>query len=111
MDASTINMDELRDIFLKRRKNWDNNTKAIPINAPKGTELRLDFSERMLKMSDVQEGRYWQEQKIRSGNSPPAEFPVPLKAVFKLRGSVGYVYRADYREGVVNILLVLPVSE
>ncbi len=38
---------------------------------------------------------------------PPATFSNLLKAVFKVNGSVGYVFRSDYKEGVVKVLMVL----
>ena len=58
-------------------------------------------------MEQSRERSYWQEQKIRKGLMPPATFSNLLMAVFKVNGSVSYVFRSDYKQGVVKILAVL----
>ena len=105
--GSSISSSELKAIFLKKKGRWKNGAKAIPINAKDGTALRKAFLQRLLNMEESRERSYWQEQKIRGGTMPPATFSNLLKAVFKVNGSVGYVFRSDYKEGVVKVLMVL----
>ena len=104
----SISSAELKAIFLKKKSRWKNGSKTIPINAKDGTLLRKTFVQRLLNMEQTREKSYWQEQKIRKGTLPPATFSNLLKAVFKVNGSVGYVFRSDYKEGVVKVLMVLP---
>jgi hypothetical protein len=40
----------------------------------------------------------------------PTEFPEPLRAVFRLTGGLGYVFRAQYKEGVSRVVVVLPAD-
>ena len=108
--ASSITKDELRDIFLKKRTSWSNSGVVKPINASSGSELRKRFCEAVLKMTLEEEKRYFQEEKIKNGLTEPNSFSNTLKAVFKLRGSVSYVLRSDFKEGVAKVLLVIPAS-
>ncbi len=102
---------ELREIFLKKRNNWSSGGRAIPIQAPEDTTIRRVFRKRILGMTATEETQYWQDRKIKAGISKPAEFTQTLKAVYKLKGSVGYVYRSQYREGVVKVLMVLSATQ
>ena len=102
---------EVRDVFLGRRVSWSEGGRAIPINAQHGTSLREEFRARVLDMDAAEEQRYWQDRQIRGGKTAPKEFGNALKAVFKLRDAVSYVYRESFREGVAKVVLVLPAAE
>ena len=106
----SISTSQLREIFLKKRSNWPGGGKALPVNAAAGSRLRAEFTRRVLEMSAGEEESYWYKRKIVSGDTPPPEFSNTLKAVFKLKGAVSYVYRSQYREGVARVLLVLPAK-
>jgi ABC-type phosphate transport system substrate-binding protein len=104
---NSVSSAELKAIFLKKKTRWKNGSKAIPIHAKNGTPLRKAFGQRLLNMEQSREKSYWQEQKIRTGTLPPITFSNLLKAVFKVNGAVSYVFRSDYKEGVVKIIMVL----
>ncbi len=108
----TLSVDELREIFMKRRSYWDSKLRIVPINAPDSAPIREEFRNRVLGMTQTEEGRFWQDNKIRTGTTKPTEFSTVLKAVFKLRGSVGYIYRKDFRDSLTSlkILTVLPAA-
>lgn len=99
---------DIQAIFLRIRRVMGAGATVVPVNAKEDTHLRKKFRERILQMSSEKEGRYWEDKKISLGLSAPPEFSNPLKAVFKLRNSVGYVFRSEYREGVVKVLAVIP---
>jgi ABC-type phosphate transport system substrate-binding protein len=101
---------ELHQIFLKVRTNWSNGKSIVPVNQPSGSEGRAEFLQRILGMNESQEKRYWEEQKVRKGVTPPPVFANVAKAVFRLSGSISYVYRKDYLEGVSRVVLVLPAT-
>lgn len=107
-DAVTIN--EVKSIFLGRKAALGREGKVTPIHAKDGSKLRVAFQRRVLDMGPEEEAGYWEDQKIRGGAAKPPEFTRPIKAVFSRRDSVGYIFRKDYQEGVVQILLVLPAS-
>lgn len=106
--ASTLSLEEVRSIFLKKRASWSAGGKVVPVHAKEGSALRKSFQQRVLAMTAAEEAGYWQDQKIRRGLEGPAEFTNPLKAVFRIKGSVSYVFRSDYKEGVAKVLLVIP---
>jgi len=108
--VDAVSVAELKAIFLKKKVRWKTGLKAVPINAKDGTELKKEFLKRVFDMDQDLERSYWQDQKIRTGLVPPVTFRQLLKAVFNIRGSVSYVFRSQYREGVVKILLVLPAQ-
>jgi hypothetical protein len=104
--ATKISADELKAIFLKKKESFAGG-KVVPINSKAGSPLRKAFQKRVVEMDGNAEASYWEEQKIKAGLAPPAEFSGTLKAVFSVKGSIGYCHRSEYREGVVNVLLVL----
>ena len=106
--ASGVPLDEIQEYFLKIRQRWPDGEKVVPIHAKENKPARNEFVKRVMKMSPAKELAYWSDQKIRHGQHPPVEFSNTLKAVFKLRNSIGYVLRRDYKDGVVKILAVIP---
>jgi hypothetical protein len=103
-----MNIDDVKNLFLKRKIRWGTGGKVIPIHAKPATVLRSDFLKRACNMSLKQEESYWNDARIRKGVSMPAEFSSIQKAVFKIKGAIGYIYRSDYKKGVTKIVLVLP---
>ncbi len=104
--ASSISADELKAIFLKKKGSFAG-SKVVPINAKSGSALRKAFQQRVVEMDESLEANYWEQQKIKTGLTPPVEFAGTVKAVFSVKGSIGYCLRSEYREGVVKVLLVL----
>jgi hypothetical protein len=99
--------EEIRNLFLQKRERWKNGEKAVPVNAPADSEVREAFITRVLYMTKDVEKNYWYRRKIRQGAAVPPQFRNTLKAVFNLRRSVGYVFRKDYIEKVVKVILVV----
>lgn len=106
LKASSISKAEAREIFLKTRNSLKGK-KTTPVHAKMGSALRKAFAKKVLGLSPDDERQYWEKQKIMSGKTPPAEFSNTTRAVFKLRNSISYVYRKDYKD-VTKVLLVVP---
>lgn len=104
--ASKISAEELKAIFLKKKATFKG-SKVIPINAREGSSLRKQFRQRVLNMGGGEEAAYWEELKVKKGESNPTEFGNTLKAVFSVKGSIGYCHRKNFKEGAANILAVL----
>ncbi len=104
---SAVSIEELRAFYLGERKSWKDGKRVVPVHAKRGSELRETFIMRVLGVDSVRDDAYWRDQKIRKGLAAPPAFSHTLKAVFKLKGSIGYVFRKDYREGVTKVLLVV----
>ena len=105
--VSQVSVQELRTMFLKQRQNWKSGGKIFPLNAKPGTGIRKAFQAKVLGMDSTGEKAFWQEQSIKKGISKPSAFSNPLKAVFSVKGSVGYCYRKQYKAGLAKVLLVL----
>jgi ABC-type phosphate transport system substrate-binding protein len=108
--AGKVSLAEIRDMFLKKRTTWPGGAKIVPVNVNDGSGLRSDFRSKVLGMTAAEERSYWQERKIKAGESTPSEFGDTLRAVFKLRGAIGYVYRSQFKEGTAKVLLVIPAG-
>ena len=109
VSASSVSLTVIRDLFLKIRKEWRAGENATPVNA-KDEQLRSDFRKRVLSMDLTAEQRHWEDVKVKFGQSEPPSFANNLKAVFKLKGAVSYLYRKDYKEGVAKVILVVPAK-
>ncbi len=96
VSVNSIIIPEIKAIFLKQKAHWKGGGRVVAANAKENTPLRAAFQKILLGMSAAKEKNYWQDQKIRTELSAPP------------RGSVSYVLRKDYRQGVIKILLVLP---
>lgn len=105
--VSSLTSEDVKEIFLKKRRSFSSGERAVPINAGDNAKLREEFRERVLKMSATDERTYWQTLKIKEGEVDPAVFSNNLKAVFKLRGGVSYIYRSQYKANVAKVVLVL----
>jgi ABC-type phosphate transport system substrate-binding protein len=108
--VSKLSVAEVQEIFLKNRVYWTGTTKVVAINAQEGSKLRDEFRKRVLQMTSNAEKQYWQTRKIKTGVTEPAQFSDSLKAVFKIAGSIGYIYRSQLKPGMVKVLLALPVQ-
>ncbi len=106
----TITKDDLKQIFLKQRQTWPGGQKIIPLHVKGNPELRNRFRKIVLAMTAAKEKDYWEDQKMRSGLKDPPELKDVLKAAFRLKGSITYVLRKDYIEGVVKIVATFPAE-
>jgi len=109
LTAKSVSESEIRDVFLCKKESWSTGLRAIPIHA-KDAALRNEFRQRLLHMDHSEETRFWQQYQIKTGKSQPGSFGDTLKAVYKIRGGVSYIYRSQYRQGIVKVLLVLPAT-
>ena len=110
VSVDKISLAEVRNLFLGWQTVWSGGGKVVKINAKEGSPIRAAFRNKILRMTREQEGRHWKDQKVRKGLRPPVEFGNVLKAVFKLKRSVSYVYRSEYKPGVVKVLAVVSAN-
>lgn len=104
--VSSASTAELRTVFLKKRRNLSG-VNVLPINCSSTDSARKVFRQKVLGMNEAQEAKYWEDEKIKSGKTKPPEIGAILKAVYKLKNSVGYVFRKDYKPGLVKVLATL----
>ncbi len=88
-----ISFPDLRQLYRGRRLSVAG-VKVIPFNHPANTPDRVAFDRIVLGMSPEEVGRYWVDQKIRGGDSPPRTIDsvaLLLRVVAALEGGFGYV--------------------
>ncbi len=105
-----VSEETVKSYFLKQLRHWENGVEVVAINDMDNTALRKDFQEKVLKMSPLNEDSYWETQKIQNSVAPPAELSERLKAVYKMAGGISYIYRSEYKEDVVSVVLVVPAE-
>jgi hypothetical protein len=108
--TDSVSAAELKNYFLKKSGRWSGGMKVIPVNAKTGSPARVAFQKLVLGMSAAEEMRYFQDLKIKKGITAPAEFGNTQKAVSKLKGSVSYTLRSEYKAGVNKVLLTIPAG-
>ena len=105
VSVNTLNISEIRRLFLKERTTMEDGSKAVPVNATAGSPLRKAFNDAVLGMTEADETRYWQEQKIKKGLTPPPEFNNTQKAVYSLKGGIGYCFESEHIPTVNKVVL------
>jgi len=100
-----LGRDELRAVFLQRRRFWDSGAKIQAVNLPPSNHVRRSFSLRVLGATPEELDEYWREQYFH-GERPPYVFAseeAVLRFVAQTPGAIGYVSAcaADRRVHVV----------
>jgi hypothetical protein len=65
-----VNVDTLRDLYLRRQRLWSNGDRAMPVNLPADDPLRAAFSKRVLGRLPGDLESYWLRL-YREGVQPP----------------------------------------
>lgn len=96
-----VPVDELRAMYLGKRKTWSDGTRVLPIDLERGPE-RDAVNARVLGMSQSDVERYWVEQRVRGAGAAPrvAATSFVVKLVSKVRGAVGYVPLSEVDDSV-----------
>lgn len=105
--VTALSQAEVKQIFLKQRQNWSSGGKMVPMNAKPGSPARAAFQNKILGMDENGEKAYWQEQKIMTGLTPPAEISNVPKAVFTVERSIGYCLKSQHKSGTSRVVLTL----
>lgn len=106
IDADTITLIDTKRIFLMQKKTL-NGKFVTPINAKKNSPLRKQFAQKVLGKTIAEESSYWENQKVKSGQRPPASLSNTIRAIFSLKNGISYCYRKDFNSATAKILLVL----
>ncbi|MGH7860296.1 MAG: hypothetical protein ACREQY_23450 [Candidatus Binatia bacterium] len=66
-----LSPEDVAQIYLRRKRFWDDGAPVVPLNLPSGTPLRERFSRLMLRQGDKSLAEYWNRQYFY-GVLPPA---------------------------------------
>jgi ABC-type phosphate transport system substrate-binding protein len=103
-----LSADLVSQIYLRRKRFWDDGTAIVPLNLPAGTALRETFTRAVLGQSEARLAEYWNRQYFH-GVLPPATLASPqamLRYVANDPSAIGYVPEAEI-DGSVRVVLRL----
>lgn len=96
VSAAALDADEVRRIFLMRRRYWDDGSLVQPVNLPADSPLRIAFSTSVLGSTPRRLADYFNELYFH-GTRPPAVVEserAVLLFVQRTPGAIGYVSMA-----------------
>lgn len=105
---ATIDLDDLTQIYLKRRRFWTGGEPILPINREAGSPVREEFTARVLRVDATQLALYWNREYF-DGVLPPATLASDeaiLRFVARDRRAIGYV-DASAVDGSVRVVLYI----
>ena len=103
-----VSLDDLRELYLRRRRLWPDGERAIPINLPAADPVREKFSRIVLGRSTQDLVSYWNARYFE-GITPPTVLPSPaaIRAYLAAEpGAIGYVPVSE-ADGSCRTLLLL----
>ena len=89
-----LDIDELQQVFLRRRLMWPSGARTIPLNFPAGDSTRADFDRVVLGLTPDRVAAYWIDARIRYGVDPPrtvTSAAIAVRIVARLPGGIAYV--------------------
>jgi len=103
-----LSVDEVAQIYLRRKRHWDDGETIVPLNLASGTPLRAEFSQRVLRQSEARLADYW-NRRYFDGLMPPATLASTAavrRYVAADPRAIGYVPAAEVDRSVRVILYV-----
>jgi ABC-type phosphate transport system substrate-binding protein len=104
--AKVLSRDMLRPIFQTTQPEWNDGTKAEPVNLPADDSTRHEFDGAVLRLKPDGVSKYWIDRKIRGGERPPRKVgseSAALRFVESTAGGVAYM-RASVANPQVKIV-------
>jgi ABC-type phosphate transport system substrate-binding protein len=98
--------EQLRTIYLKQRRFWDDGTPIVALNREPGSAQRELFSQRVLDAASADLAAYWNEQYFDGVFPPPtlSSGTAVKRYVAADRNAIGYVEVHDLDDSVHVIL-------
>lgn len=103
-----LSVDLLGQIYLKRKRFWEDGTAIVPLNLEAGSTLRHAFGERVLRQTEGRLAEYWNRQYFY-GTLPPvtlASTQAVVRYVAADPNAIGYVPAREV-DGSVRVVLRL----
>lgn len=98
---------EMEALFTRAQTRWDDGSPIVPINAPPGSQLRVEFDRVVLRLDPEEVGRFWIDRRVRGLGMPPRHVSEPstiVRVVEKLNGAVGYAPEDLVRSAPVKVV-------
>jgi len=104
--TTTLSSDLLGQIYLRRKRFWDDGTPIVPLNLSAGAALRRRFADVVLRQSEARLADYWNRQYFYGILPPPtlASTEAVRRCVAADPNALGYVPAAEVDDSVRVIL-------
>jgi len=105
---ATLSIEEIAQIYLRRKRFWDDGAIIVPLNLPSQAPLRERFSQLVLNQSETRLADYWNRQYFY-GILPPATLAsteAMRRYVASDPNAIGYVPVSEV-DGSVHVILQL----
>jgi len=108
--VSTFTREHLTRLFLKRSTTWEDGAPVVPVDQPESSEVRGQFTRKVLGKSMSAVRSYWQQRIFSGKDVPPLQRASDEEVIAYVRqnpGAVGYVSAGAAPAGVK----VIPVQD
>ncbi|MGH7803918.1 MAG: hypothetical protein ACREQJ_06185 [Candidatus Binatia bacterium] len=104
--TTRVGLDDVAQIYLRRRRFWEDGAPIVPLNLAAGKPLRSTFSRTVLRLEVAGLADYWNRQYF-SGVRPPATLDstaAVMRYVSSDPNAIGYVLVSEVDDSVRVIL-------
>ena len=101
--VTVIPLAEVQRIFRKQTRMWPHGETVVPVDWDATSEIRQEFSRRVLNRTVREMAEFWVQQNITQGLTPPSTLKSSraiLRFVASVAGAIAYVPAADADETV-----------
>lgn len=105
--AKQMSAIEMETLFTRNQTRWDDGSPIVPLNAPPGSDLRVQFDSVVLRLSPDEVGRFWIDRRVRGLGMPPRHVGEPatiVRVVEKLNGAIAYAPEELVRDARVRVV-------
>lgn len=106
--VTAVSLDQLRDIYLRRRRVWPDGAPVAPINLPPDSPVRARFSRRVLGRAPADLLSYWNARYFE-GITPPLilQTPAAVRAYLQRQPEAIAYLPLDEVDDTLRVLLEL----
>lgn len=101
-----LSADLVNQIYLRRKRFWDDGTAIVPLNLPAGAALRETFTRSVLRQSETRLAEYWNRQYFYGVLPPPtlASTQAMVRYVASDPNAIGYAPESEVDDSVRVVL-------
>lgn len=107
--ATKLSAGELRAIYLKQQKLWNDGRPIVPINREAGSAARELFSKRLFGQDSLRLATYWNQRYFEAGEFPPATLAseeAVMRFVAGNENAIGYVTLEELTDSVTVVFVL-----
>jgi ABC-type phosphate transport system substrate-binding protein len=104
--TTSIPVSELQRIFRKQTRMWSHGESVVPVDWDATSEMRQEFSNRVMNRTVREMAEFWVQQNITQGLTPPSTLKSTraiLRFVASVPGAIAYVPAGEPDETVKTI--------